>query len=135
LWIEPAVRVRRRKDRAKLAADEPRVFREETGSRTRKSSLWIFRPTGTREPLDGPSITGRFAGVPGLLLHGHYCRRRLPLRYTRVTPHDEFKLIRDNDPAAAIALGLSLLGFVLPLVSAITVRPPRQVGKWCVRSK
>jgi putative membrane protein len=55
--------------------------------------------------------------------------------YTRVTPHDEFKLIRDNDPAAAIALGLSLLGFVLPLVSAITVRPPRQVGKWCVRSK
>src|SRR6202158_6632069 len=40
--------------------------------------------------------------------------------YTRVTPHDEFQLIRDNDPAAAIALGLSLLGFVLPVVSAIT---------------
>jgi hypothetical protein len=33
-----------------------------------------------------------------------------------VTPHDEFQLIRDNDPAAAIALGLSLLGFVLPVV-------------------
>ena len=32
---------------------------------------------------------------------------------------NEFQLIRDNDPAAAIALGLSLLGFVLPLVSAI----------------
>src|ERR1700720_4914407 len=39
--------------------------------------------------------------------------------YTRVTPHDEFKLIRDNVPAAAIALGLSLLGFVLPVASAI----------------
>ena len=39
--------------------------------------------------------------------------------YTRVTPHDEFQLIRENDPAAAIALGLSLLGFVLPVVSAI----------------
>src|SRR5258708_26392164 len=39
--------------------------------------------------------------------------------YTRVTPHDELQLIRDNDPAAAIALGLSLLGFVLPVVSAI----------------
>jgi putative membrane protein len=39
--------------------------------------------------------------------------------YTRVTPHNEFQLIRDNDPAAAIALGLSLLGFTLPLVSAI----------------
>ena len=39
--------------------------------------------------------------------------------YTRITPHNEFQLIRDNDPAAAIALGLSLLGFVLPVVSAI----------------
>ncbi len=39
--------------------------------------------------------------------------------YTRVTLHNEFQLIRDNDPAAAIALGLSLLGFVLPVVSAI----------------
>jgi len=39
--------------------------------------------------------------------------------YTRVTPHNEFQLIRDNDPAAAIALGLSLLGFTLPVVSAI----------------
>jgi len=39
--------------------------------------------------------------------------------YTRITPHDEFGLIRDNVPAAAIALGLSLLGFVLPVASAI----------------
>ncbi len=39
--------------------------------------------------------------------------------YTRITPNDEFRLIRDNDPAAAVALGLSLLGFTLPLVSAI----------------
>jgi len=41
------------------------------------------------------------------------------LIYTRITPHNEFQLIRDNDPAAAVALGLSLLGFVLPVVSAI----------------
>ena len=39
--------------------------------------------------------------------------------YTRITPHDEFGLIRENVPAAAIALGLSLLGFTLPVVSAI----------------
>jgi putative membrane protein len=32
--------------------------------------------------------------------------------YTRITPHD-------NVPAAAVALGLSLLGFVLPVASAI----------------
>ena len=39
--------------------------------------------------------------------------------YTRITPHDEFGLIRENVPAAAIALGLSLVGFVLPVASAI----------------
>jgi putative membrane protein len=37
--------------------------------------------------------------------------------YTRITPHDEFGLIRENVPAAAIALGLSLLGFVLSLIA------------------
>jgi putative membrane protein len=39
--------------------------------------------------------------------------------YTFVTPHDEFELIRKNVPAAAVALGLSLLGFVLPVASVI----------------
>jgi putative membrane protein len=39
--------------------------------------------------------------------------------YTRVTPYDEFELIRKNVPGAAIALGLSLLGFALPVASAI----------------
>ena len=41
------------------------------------------------------------------------------LVYTRVTPHDEFGLIAKNVPAAAIALGLSLLGFALPVASAV----------------
>jgi putative membrane protein len=39
--------------------------------------------------------------------------------YTRITPHDEFTLIRNNVPGAAIALGLSLLGFALPVASVI----------------
>ena len=39
--------------------------------------------------------------------------------YMWVTPHDEFELIRKNVPGAAIALGLSLLGFALPVASAI----------------
>lgn len=63
------------------------------------------------------------AGLPAFLLY--FCTGLIAIVlylfvYTRVTPHDEFKLIRDNDPAAAIALGLSLLGFVIPVVSAIT---------------
>jgi putative membrane protein len=39
--------------------------------------------------------------------------------YTRVTPYNEFDLIRQNVPGAALALGLSLLGFALPLASAV----------------
>jgi len=39
--------------------------------------------------------------------------------YTAITRHDEFALIRNNVPGAAIALGLSAIGFALPLTSAI----------------
>jgi putative membrane protein len=39
--------------------------------------------------------------------------------YTRITAHNEFDLIRGNLPGGAIALGLSLLGFALPVASAI----------------
>jgi putative membrane protein len=39
--------------------------------------------------------------------------------YTAVTRHDEFALIRADMPGAAIALGLSTIGFALPLASAI----------------
>ena len=67
-------------------------------------------------------ILQSLAGLPAFLLY--FCTALIAVVaylfvYTRVTPHDEFALIRANDPAAAIALGLSLLGFTLPLVSAI----------------
>jgi putative membrane protein len=39
--------------------------------------------------------------------------------YTWITPHDEFGLIRSNVPGAALALGMSTIGFALPLTSAI----------------
>jgi putative membrane protein len=39
--------------------------------------------------------------------------------YTRLTAHDEFALIRQGKSAAAVALGGSLVAFVLPLCSAI----------------
>lgn len=39
--------------------------------------------------------------------------------YTHITVHSEFALIRKNEPAAAVSLGLSLLGFALPVASAI----------------
>lgn len=39
--------------------------------------------------------------------------------YTRITPHKEFEQIRQNNPAAAIALGGSLIGFALPASNII----------------
>ena len=67
-------------------------------------------------------ILQSLAGLPAFLVY--FCTAITAVVaylfvYTRVTPHNEFELIRANEPAAAIALGLSLLGFVLPLVSAI----------------
>ena len=67
-------------------------------------------------------ILQSLAGLPAFLVY--FCTGVVAVVahlfvYTRVTPHDEFQLIRHNMPSAAIALGLSLLGFVLPVVSAI----------------
>ena len=67
-------------------------------------------------------ILQSLAGLPAFLVY--FCTALIAVIaylfvYTRITPHNEFQLIRDNDAAAAIALGLSLLGFVLPVVSAI----------------
>jgi putative membrane protein len=39
--------------------------------------------------------------------------------YTLATSHNEFGLIRQNNVAAALSLGLSLIGFALPLASAV----------------
>ena len=40
--------------------------------------------------------------------------------YTWLTPQDELALIRANNTAAALAFGGALIGFALPLSSAIT---------------
>jgi putative membrane protein len=80
---------------------------------------------GTRESKPGDAfrmILQSLAGLPAFLVY--FCTGVVAVMaylfvYTRVTPHDEFALIRANDPAAAIALGMSLLGFVLPVVSAV----------------
>lgn len=40
--------------------------------------------------------------------------------YCKITPYDELKLIRAGNSAAAISFGGALVGFILPLYSAIT---------------
>ena len=67
-------------------------------------------------------LTGYLAGLPSFL---QYFATGLGLTliyivaYSMMTPHKEWQLIRENVPAAAIAFGGSLIGFVLPLSSAI----------------
>ena len=40
--------------------------------------------------------------------------------YTIITPHDEFKLIREGKMAASIALGGSIVGFSIPLAGVVS---------------
>jgi putative membrane protein len=53
--------------------------------------------------------------VTALVLVGLFVRI-----YTWITPQDELALIRANNAAAATAFGGALIGFALPLSSAIT---------------
>lgn len=58
-----------------------------------------------------PAFLAYFA--TGLGLIGFYL-----VVYTFATAHDEFALIKERNVAAALSLGMSLLGFALPLASA-----------------
>ena len=68
------------------------------------------------------SLVPSIAGLPAFLAYFSVSTVALIAYlfvYTRITSHDEFELIRKNVPGAAVALGLSLLGFSLPVASAI----------------
>lgn len=61
-------------------------------------------------------------GVPDFaiyLLAGAVCLVAFLRLYTWATPHDEFLLIRDGQPGAAIGLGGAVLGFCIPLAMVI----------------
>jgi len=68
------------------------------------------------------AIAFYLAGLPSFALYfgvGAALLALFGLIYTRLTPHKEWQLIRANVPAAALAFGGSLLGFVLPLAGAM----------------
>lgn len=60
-----------------------------------------------------PAFLSYFAAAIGLLA-------LFLLAYIFITPYREIALIRQGNPAAAASLGGAILGFVLPLASAIT---------------
>ncbi len=68
------------------------------------------------------TVLSSLSGVPAFLVYFGLAVVLLlafTLVYTWVTPHDELALIRANNNAAAVAFGGALIGFALPLSSAI----------------
>lgn len=67
-------------------------------------------------------MTAAISGLPYFLLYFVIAVALVALYlfvYARLTAHNEFALIRQNVLSAAVSLGLSLIGFALPLSSAI----------------
>jgi putative membrane protein len=67
-------------------------------------------------------VSQSLAGLPSFLLYfalGVMVFAAFCVIYAAVTPYDELALIRDGNVAAAISLGGAVLGFMLPLASAI----------------
>lgn len=53
--------------------------------------------------------------------------------YQMSTPYDEARLIREGNTAAAVALGGAIIGFALPLASALTqTADPVEFAAWGV---
>lgn len=69
------------------------------------------------------NMASSLAGLPSFLAYfgvSIFLLVTFSLIYSKMTPHNEWQLIRDNNTAAAIAFSGTLLGFVLPLYSAIS---------------
>ncbi len=67
-------------------------------------------------------ILNSLSGLPAFLIYlvvGSVLILGYLYVYIWITPHDEFALVRTDKPGAAISLGLSMIGFALPLTSSI----------------
>lgn len=63
------------------------------------------------------------AALPGFLAHflaGLVLLAAAAFAYVRFTPHDELALIRQGNSCAAVSLGGTLIGFALPIGSAVS---------------
>src|SRR5258706_14053138 len=75
-----------------------------------------------RDQRSGQMILQSLAGLPTFLAYfstAFAIGIVYLLIYTRITPDNGFALILNNVPGAAIALGLSLLAFTLPMTRVI----------------
>lgn len=77
---------------------------------------------GVAAPTGETMVLQSLSGLPAFLIYfvcasvfvGAYL-----FVYTWITAHNEFELIAQDKPGAAISLGLSMIGFALPLTSSI----------------
>ncbi len=70
----------------------------------------------------GSHILSSLIGIPNFLLYMVVGAALLALFlyvYTRITPHDEFALIRQGNWTAALAVSGAMIGFVIPLGKAM----------------
>ncbi len=67
-----------------------------------------------------PDMTAPVIAYASHLLAGAVVFSGFFFVYLRLTPYDEFKLIREGNIAAALSLSGALLGFVLTIASSIT---------------
>jgi putative membrane protein len=87
------------------------------------AAIWILldAPLHAQE-ADAAAVVTSLSGLPAFL--AYFCLSLIVVTayvyvYTRITVHDELKLIEANVPGAAISLGLSLLGFAMPVASPV----------------
>ena len=83
----------------------------------------ISRYSGATYVLHGlpmPDMTASVIAYASHLLAGAVVFSGFFFVYLRLTPYDEFKLIREGNIAAALSLSGALLGFVLTIASSIT---------------
>ncbi|GHD63332.1 DUF350 domain-containing protein [Thalassobaculum fulvum] len=76
-----------------------------------------------------PAVQSFLAGFPNLVLHLAVTLGLLggaAALYTRITPHDEIKLIRHGNVAAAISFSGAVLGLAIPLAFCLAA----SVGVW-----
>lgn len=61
------------------------------------------------------------AGLPAFALYffvGYLLVLLFSFVYTRVTPHCEWTLMKENNTSAAVAFGMGVIGFTIPVASA-----------------
>jgi len=102
-------------------AEDPGIIRHDANYRTNRNCSIVALHI-IQEFQDMETVVTSVEGLPLFLA---YLGTAVVLTliyvviYMWVTPHEEIKLIRENNPAAAVAFAGSLIGFSLPLANTI----------------